>query len=76
MKKMVIVWLVFLSAIASFLYAFVQQTAASRASILAREYEKIAIEMRATADQNAQLAKNEAERANALSDSLKNCKGR
>jgi hypothetical protein len=76
MKKIVFIGLVLLLAIASFLYAFIQQTAANKARIWANEYEKIAIEARAIADKNAELARKEAIRANILRDSLRNCKGR
>ncbi len=53
-----------IAALIAFVYAFFQQTAANRARVEAELNAKAAIEARAIADKNAELAKAEAERAN------------
>ncbi|HWA32588.1 MAG TPA: hypothetical protein VG737_00590 [Cyclobacteriaceae bacterium] len=75
MKK-IIVGLVFLFGVASFIYAFLENAALTKARTEAELNATAAMEARMLADQNAFLAKREAERADQLSDSLKKCKGR
>jgi hypothetical protein len=72
MKNIIIVALILLTLIA-FVYAFFQQTAATRAKVQAELNAKAAIEARAIVDQNAESFRTEAMK---LRDSLKNCKGR